>query len=176
MKPEMNFVTDFRGKFIAGGKPSYHTSDTSEPHLRFYGFYWPLWLMWVRKSLKHPLRVLCLCLLRTVNFVAWRFVVRAPSRKVSWHHWSSFTGHPSSTDIALPWAQESWFGGGLLWTGYMAQGLKQLWHLEPCPGTVLAYFSHRKNQELWGNKTGINPNIEYVKRVESKEGFIMYRF
>lgn len=42
--------------------------------------------------------------------------------------------------------------------------------------TVLAYSSHRKNGELSGKKPVINPATEYVKRVESKEGFTTNRF
>lgn len=46
----------------------------------------------------------------------------------------------------------------------------------PVWSPVLAYFSHRKNQGLGGNKMVMNPNSEYVKRMESKEGFTIYRF
>lgn len=173
MKPKRSFVTDFRDKIIVGGKQSYHTSDTSKPHLRFYGFYWPLWLMWARKSLKHPFRALCLHLLRTPNFVVWCFVVRVPSRKVSWHLWPPFPGHPSQhrhgTGLAM---------GGMVWQRITLKGLRDpgVKTTVPVWSPVLAYFSHRKNQELWGNKAVINPNTEYVKKVESKEGFTIYRF
>lgn len=80
-----------------------------------------------RKKPKNILWGLCVsCLLRTLSFVVWRFVVRVPSRKVSWHHWSPFPGHPWNSDLALAWAQESGFLGGLPWTGYVTHGLKQL--------------------------------------------------
>lgn len=180
MKPEKSFVIDFRGKqkFILGEKPlqPHLTSDTSELHLRFYGFDWPfLWLVWVRKGLKHPLRTLCLSLLRTHNFVVWCFVVRAPSTNVSWRHWSPSTGHPSSTDVALALAQDSWFGRGLPRTDYMTQGLKWWGSLEPWALSWLTPAATKIGNSEEKNPV-INPAIEYVKRVESKEGFTTNRF
>lgn len=80
-----------------------------------------------QKKPKNILCGLCVSVFWGHSTLLFDTAVRAPLRKVSWHHWSPFPGYPSRTDIALAWAWESWFLGGLPWTGYVTQGLKQLW-------------------------------------------------